>query len=349
MNRTLQTFYKIYEFYPNLIHIPTSKNIFRRCRPISDARNIASSAPSGNLMKVTIVGAAGKIGQSLCLMLKQSPLIDVLCLHDIKPTSGFAMELTHVDTNCKITAFTGKDNLLPALDNFKDYFLQAFIAIGTNPVNSLVPMACEVLKKGGCYNPKTVFGITTLDTVRANTFVAQVQGLEPECVVVPVIGGHTEETIIPVLSKAKPCAEFTNEELENITMSIRKAHENILKLKPPDSAPLSSAFATARFIISLVKAIQGYPDIIECALVSSKVHPQLKYLSTPLLLGPNGVAKNLGIPELSDFESCMFDNAIPTLISDIKMGEKFVGVQDPPPCDPCDPNPKAPRCPKNWC
>lgn len=71
-------------------------------------------------------------------------------------------------------------------------------------------MACEVLKKGGSYNPNGVFGITALDTVRANTFVAHVQGLEPECVMVPVVGGHSSETIIPVLSQAKPCAEFSN-------------------------------------------------------------------------------------------------------------------------------------------
>lgn len=71
-------------------------------------------------------------------------------------------------------------------------------------------MATEILKKNGSYNPNGIFGITALDIVRANTFVAQVQGLEPECVVVPVIGGHSAETIIPVLSQAKPCSEFTN-------------------------------------------------------------------------------------------------------------------------------------------
>ncbi|XP_023012486.1 malate dehydrogenase, mitochondrial isoform X2 [Leptinotarsa decemlineata] len=317
-------------------------------------------------------------------MLKQSPLIDELCVHDVHPTSGFAMELNHIDTNCRVSAFTGKDNYASALKNSKVVIVlaaapesdllpyekmwspnahtiqeittqiarhcpKAFLAIGTNPVNSLVPMTCEVLKKAGTFNPNTVFGITSLDTVRANTFVAQIQAVEPECVMVPVIGGHTEETIIPVLSHAKPSAEFTNEELENVTMNVRKAQDNMLKLKPAESAPLTSAFATARFVISLVKAIRGYPEIIECAYVNSKVHPQLKYLSTPLLIGPNGIIRNLGIPKLSEFESCMLDNAIPTLMSDIKRGEKFVGVIDPPSCDPCDPNLNAPRCPRNWC
>ncbi|KAF7263326.1 hypothetical protein GWI33_002912, partial [Rhynchophorus ferrugineus] len=87
---------------------------------------------------------------------------------------------------------------------------KAMIAIGTNPLNGILPMACEILRKGGCYNPKAVFGVTALDTVRTNTFVAQIQGLEPECVMVPVIGGHSTETIVPVLSQAKPCAEFTS-------------------------------------------------------------------------------------------------------------------------------------------
>ncbi|KAJ8981623.1 hypothetical protein NQ317_000851 [Molorchus minor] len=327
--------------------------------------NTRKYATNPNLMKVSVIGASGKVGQGLCLMLKQSPLIDELCLHDVKHTSGLAKELEHIDTQCKITNFTGNDNVAKALEYSKVVIVLAagedtdvlpfdrmwslnalivksiaFLVIATNPINSLVPLACEVLKKGGCYNPKTVFGVTTLDTVRANTFVAEVQGIEPECVVVPVIGGHTEETMVPVLSQAKPCSDFTNEELENITTSIRKAHENILKLKPSDSAPLSAAFAIARFIISLVKAIRGYPDITECAYVHSKAHPQLK---------SQWHKKNLGIPKLTDYESCMLDNAIPILIKEIKRGEKFAGVIQPPPCDICDPNPNAPRCPTNWC
>lgn len=84
------------------------------------------------------------------------------------------------------------------------------LAIATNPVNSLVPLACEQLKKFGVFNPRTVFGITSLDVVRANTFAAKVQGYEPECVLVPVIGGHSEETIVPVLSQSKPCYEYSN-------------------------------------------------------------------------------------------------------------------------------------------
>ncbi|KAJ8947961.1 hypothetical protein NQ318_021059 [Aromia moschata] len=135
-----------------------------------------------NLMKVSVIGSAGKVGQALSLMLKQSPLIDELCVHDVKPTSGFATELEHIDTHCKVTAYTGKDMVENALQDSKVVVIlaagdetdvlpfdrmwsvnanivkevvslivkncpRAFLVIGTNPINSLVPMACEVLKK----------------------------------------------------------------------------------------------------------------------------------------------------------------------------------------------------------
>ncbi|XP_057670565.1 uncharacterized protein LOC130902438 [Diorhabda carinulata] len=324
---------------------------------------------------------AGNIGQPLCLLLKQSPLLDELCIHDMVPTAGLAGELNHVDTNCKVVAYTGKECYQQALQNSKlvvvlasapnsdqnpekmwsanakivqeivtnvgKYANKAFLAIGTNPINSLVPMACEILKKHGCYNPNTIFGITTLDTVRANTFAARALGLEPECVLVPVIGGHTEETVVPVLSNTKPTPEYTPEEIENITMHVKKANDHLMKMKPGENGALASAFACARFIISLVKAMKGYPDIIECAYVASKIHPDAKYLSTPLLLGTGGISKNLGVPNLTEFESCNLDNAIMHLKNDIKQGESFVGVNDNIECDPC--NIQVPRCPRNWC
>lgn len=42
----------------------------------------------------------------------------------------------------------------------------------SNPVNSTVPIASEVFKKAGTYNEKKLFGVTTLDVVRAKTFYA---------------------------------------------------------------------------------------------------------------------------------------------------------------------------------
>jgi malate dehydrogenase len=51
------------------------------------------------------------------------------------------------------------------------------------------------------YNPKKLLGVTTLDVVRANTFVAAAKGLDLKEVDVPVIGGHAGATILPLLSQ----------------------------------------------------------------------------------------------------------------------------------------------------
>lgn len=56
---------------------------------------------------------------------------------------------------------------------------KAWTAIVTNPVNSTVAIAAEVFKAQGCYDPKKLFGITTLDVVRSQTFIAEIVGCEP--------------------------------------------------------------------------------------------------------------------------------------------------------------------------
>lgn len=44
--------------------------------------------------------------------------------------------------------------------------MQALLNIISNPVNSTVPIAAAVLKAKGVYDPKKLFGVTTLDVVR---------------------------------------------------------------------------------------------------------------------------------------------------------------------------------------
>ena len=97
----------------------------------------------------------------------------------------------------------------------------AIIAIISNPVNSTVPIAAEVLKKHGVYNPKKLVGVTTLDVCRANTFVANSQGWDPKDVDVTVIGGHAGITILPLFSRVDG-AKFSDEELEAITVRTRE-------------------------------------------------------------------------------------------------------------------------------
>jgi malate dehydrogenase len=80
-----------------------------------------------------------------------------------------------------------------------------------------VPIAAEVLKKAGKYDPKKLFGVTTLDVVRAKTFYAEKYNLETQNVDVPVVGGHAGVTILPLWSQASPKTAMTEEEIDALT------------------------------------------------------------------------------------------------------------------------------------
>jgi len=60
----------------------------------------------------------------------------------------------------------------------------------------------------GVYNPKKLFGVTTLDIVRANAFVAENQGFDVTKTNVTVIGGHAGTTILPLLSQVNDEANY---------------------------------------------------------------------------------------------------------------------------------------------
>ena len=92
---------------------------------------------------------------------------------------------------------------------------KAFVLVISNPVNSTVPIAAEVLKAAGVFDPKKLFGVTTLDVVRAETFVASIVGEKnPSNTTIPVIGGHSGETIVPLFSQAKPSVSIPADKLD---------------------------------------------------------------------------------------------------------------------------------------
>merc|ERR1711972_1137388 len=77
---------------------------------------------------------------------------------------------------------------------------EAMLALIVNPVNSIVPAMAELYKKKGL-KPEKIVGVTTLDCVRANKFVGEITGKNPNYIRVPVVGGHAGVTIMPVFSQ----------------------------------------------------------------------------------------------------------------------------------------------------
>jgi len=104
------------------------------------------------------------------------------------------------------------------IEGIAQYCPDAYILVISNPVNSIVPIAAEVMKAAGKFDAKKILGVTTLDIVRAETFAAELNGqADPRKTVIPVIGGHSGETIVPLWSLAKPAVNIPEDKLDAIT------------------------------------------------------------------------------------------------------------------------------------
>jgi len=315
------------------------------------------STSSANQRHVAVMGASGGIGQPLSLLLKNSPLVTKLSVYDIVHTPGVAADLSHIDSPAAVSAFVGAEQLEASLQGAEVVVIPAGVprkpgmtrddlfntnasivatiakacakvcpdaklCIISNPVNSTVPIASEIYKKMG-KDPKHIFGVTTLDIVRSNAFIAELKHLDPTTVECPVIGGHAGVTIIPVISQCKPSVQFTDDVLKPLTARIQDAGTEVVKAKAgAGSATLSMAYAGARFALSMVKALNGEQGVVECSYLRSDV-TEAKYFSTPVLLGKNGIEKIHGLGTLTDYEQELVKGAIPELQASIKKGEDF--------------------------
>lgn len=324
--------------------------------PSSIAR-IGSSMAKRNY-KVAVAGAAGGIGQPMALLLKLDPNVTELSLFDVVRTPGVAADISHVCSPAKTTGYVGADQAHEALSGCDvvvipagvprkpgmtrdDLFNtnasivkglaescakacpNAMFLIISNPVNSTVPIFAEVLKKAGCYDPKKLFGVTTLDVVRANTFVSENQGTDVLKANVKVIGGHAGTTILPLLSQVEG-ASFSEEDIAALTHRIQFGGDEVVQAKDGEgSATLSMAYAGQRFTSQLLKAMKGEEDIVECSFVENDLTP-VNFFSTPVRLGPNGVEEVLHFGELSAAEQATFDAMIPDLQAQAKKGVDFV-------------------------
>lgn len=309
-------------------------------------------------MKVAVLGAAGGIGQALSLLLKVNlPAGTDLALYDLAPvTPGVAVDLSHIPTAVKVVGY-GKDDLAqalvgadvvmipagmprkPGMDRSDLFNINAgvvktlaeaivancpnaLVGVITNPVNTTVAIAAEVFKKAGTYNPKRLFGVTTLDVIRAETFVAELKGKNPAEVVVPVIGGHSGTTILPLLSQVDGVT-FTDEEVSSLTYRIQNAGTEVVEAKAGGgSATLSMGQAAARFCISLIKGLNG-EEVVEYAYVEGNGE-HARFFAQPVKLGKNGVEALLPIGTLSAYEEKAMNDMLGTLKADITLGEEFV-------------------------
>merc|ERR1712159_87618 len=183
------------------------------------------------------------------------------------------------------------------VDACATYCPEAMLGLIVNPVNSIVPAMCELYKKKGL-DPKKIVGVTTLDCVRANKFVAEKMGVDPSDVAIPVIGGHAGATIMPVFSQDKYGAQIPAADIQAMDKRVQDAGTEVVNAKDgKGSATLSMAYAGARLGKAILAGLAGTPTT-ECAYVASAGVSELPYFSTRVTFGTSGVEKVHPLGEL---------------------------------------------------
>ncbi|KAM9892586.1 hypothetical protein OXX79_009918 [Metschnikowia pulcherrima] len=318
-----------------------------------------SSSPSA-AYKVAVLGAGGGIGQPLSLLMKLNHKVTDLALYDLKGAPGVAADVSHVPTNSTVKgydpeglkdALTGADVIVipagvprkPGMtrdDLFNtnasivrdlakaaaEHAPNAALCVISNPVNSTVPIVAEVYKSKGVYNPKKLFGVTTLDVLRASRFVSEVAGTNPVDEHVTVVGGHSGITIVPLLSQTKH-KDLNAETRDALIHRIQFGGDEVVQAKNgAGSATLSMAQAGARFAGAVLNGLAGEHDIIEPSFVDSPLFKDegVDFFSSKVTLGVEGVKTIHSLGELSGHEEELVKKAKETLITNIKKGVDFV-------------------------
>lgn len=340
--------------------------------PNSSRANVPSS------VVVAVLGAAGGIGQPLSLLVKASPAlaarVSTLKLYDVAPTAGVAADLSHIDTPMRVQHFSGDAQLaecltgvdmviIPAgiprkpgmtrddlfkinagivknlVENIATYCPNAWTLIISNPVNSTVPIASEVMRRRNVPGyEKRLFGVTTLDVVRANAFVEEFIGGQGGRgnIDVTVIGGHAGVTIQPLLSTV-PSFEWNRRpseaERQALVRRIQDAGTEVVKAKNGGgSATLSMAYAAVRFLTRCVEARCG-DTVVECSYVDWNggrgfefEGDRVRFFAGPVKLGPGGITEFMeGWKRgLSDGERNGLREAVKQLKVEVDKGTTFV-------------------------
>ncbi|SCU98101.1 LADA_0H10594g1_1 [Lachancea dasiensis] len=211
---------------------------------------------------------------------------------------------------------------------------RTFVLLISNPVNSLVRVLVDTLVASSSAGsaaaaaqevPRRVFGLTQLDAVRASTFLHEALGRHARDVVrVPVVGGHSGHTIVPLFSQATGqyvsantphvftdelrdgVAALGAEALAQLVHRVQFGGDEVVKAKNgTGSATLSMAFAAAQVTRAFAELLLGVRSEIRDTLYANvggitrvagdqsqelhKLTGGLRYVSLPLTITSDGL------------------------------------------------------------
>mmetsp|Transcript_148146 Transcript_148146/g.369349 ORF Transcript_148146/g.369349 Transcript_148146/m.369349 type:complete len:350 (+) Transcript_148146:84-1133(+) len=283
--------------------------------------------------------------------------------HTIPPPEGMRCDLHHLERKCSVKAYsllavqrpvdhlkeclTGCDLVIAcavwpnnAIINSSDllklngsvaknvieacakYCPEAIVGLVVKPLNSVVPAMARLYEKAGL-DPMKICGITTLDVVRANKFVHVASEVPIERISVPVVGGHSGPSAVPLFSQDPTAARLSEEQRGEVLQRVQDGGAQILSATKGKCGPnLSQAYACARFAGAVLSGLSGVRTQ-ECCYVKSSACPGLSYFASKVTFGPKGVEQVHPIGKVSPQEQAQIDEVKKGLAEDIESGLKY--------------------------
>ncbi|XP_035730119.1 malate dehydrogenase-like isoform X2 [Vespa mandarinia] len=312
-------------------------------------------------INVCIIGG-GLSSVYTAILLKQSRLIKDIHLVDLSgKLAGTVLDASHIDTSICIKYFTKrlirealvKTNIVALMDDsdlniLKDPYVQlntcskyihqtvediitispmALVAIFTKPVTATLSMVSEIYKHAGKWDPNRLVGSVSTEIMRIETITGNILDLNPASISIPIAGGADLNTIVPLLSCAKPINGFITAHYNTLVELFQatereKIHSNVKKFALLDGS------AAVKLILALAGGLSGLDNIYACGFVRSNVMPLCRFFTSQLQFGLRGITENLGLPKVSPLEINMIEKAIPIINEYVEMGVKAANCKE---------------------
>jgi malate dehydrogenase len=177
----------------------------------------------------------------------------------------------------------------------------AVLIVFANPMDAMCHVALEaselpkerVVGQGGM-----------LDTGRYRTFIAMESGASVSDVTAWVFGGHTEATMVPIVSSATvggvPLSRLmTPKRIEAVVNRTKRGGAEIVELLKTGSAFIAPAAATVQMVNAVLRDERRILPC--CALLTGQWGVRNAYVGAPVQLGAGGIQKVFA-PPLADDE-----------------------------------------------
>ncbi|RHW69182.1 malate dehydrogenase-related [Trypanosoma brucei equiperdum] len=322
----------------------------------------------------TNVGKHLSLLLTLCPQVKElccfDPLNDVTLRMTETRVRGIVKDLSHIDTGVVLRAVDDPQQWEPAMRNAQlvlictgsipnpsrlqrdlalaecapEYLVamelvaraapHAIVGIASGPVNSLVPLAREMLLRHSAFDPRKLFGITSRDVMRTRVLFAKELHMNPYDVNVHVVGGKGDATVCPLITQTgfqlshqrmvQLCEEV--QRTENFTAAdhnstgCRVDSQNVQGQEKFTCPTLSTANAAYEWVTSIMKAQRGDRGITECSFVESSIKRETPFFSSRVELGEEGAAQLLPLGALTPYEEELVAAAVPLILEDVEAG-----------------------------